>query len=311
MQLYRVASEAGMYPEFALEYLSLLNIDRDANMKTHLTVTALGLCTLLTACGGGGSSGTTPSNNATITGITADRLMYGQQTKFTVAGTGLSNGVTLSSPGCSATGTLAGGSATQQVITCKIAATGSVQFSFLPVGNSTPTTNTQTIPLPQVTMKTSLGDMVLELYPANAPISVNNFLQYVGDNFYTNLVFHRVIKDFVIQGGGFNAALSPVTTRAAIKLESGNGLLNARGTLAMARTNVADSATSQFFINTVNNTNLDATSPGVNGYAVFGKVVTGLDVMDKISIVPTGTASNGLTDVPVTPVLITSATQTQ
>ena len=281
-------------------------------MKTHLTVTALGLCTLLTACGGGGSSTPTPTNNATITGITADRLMYGQQTKFTVVGTGLSNGVTLSSPGCSATGTLAGGSATQQVITCKIAATGSVQFSFLPVGNSTATSNTQTVPLPQVTMKTSLGDMVLELYPANAPISVNNFLQYVGDNFYTNLVYHRVIKDFVIQGGGFNAALSPVTTNAAIKLESGNGLSNVRGTLAMARTNVADSATSQFYINTADNhVALDATTPGVNGYAVFGKVVTGLDVMDKINVVPTGTASNGLTDVPVTPVLITSATQTK
>lgn len=297
---------------FALKYLSLLNIDRDANMKTHLTVTALGLCTLLTACGGGGNSGTTPTNNATITSITADRLMYAQQTRFTVVGTGLASGVTLSSPGCSTTGTVAGGSATQQVITCKIAATGSVQFSFLPVGNSTATINTQTVPLPQVTMKTSLGDLVLELYPTNAPISVNNFLQYVSDNFYTNLLFHRVIKDFVVQGGGFNAALSPVSTSPAIKLESGNGLSNVRGTLAMARTNVADSATSQFFVNTIDNhAALDATTPGVNGYAVFGKVVTGMDVIDKINIVPTGTASNGLTDVPLTPVFITSATQTK
>ena len=282
-------------------------------MKARLPLIALGLCSLLSACGGGGSSTPTPtpSNNATITSINADRLMYGQQTRFTVVGSGLSNGVTLSSPGCSATGTVAGGSATQQVITCRIAATGNVQFSFLPVGNTTATTNNQTVPVPQVTMKTSLGDMVLELYPANAPLSVNNFLQYVGDNFYTNLVFHRVIKDFVVQGGGFNAALTQITPRAAIKLESGNGLSNLRGTLAMARTNVPDSATSQFYINTANNTNLDATSPGVNGYAVFGKVVTGLDVMDKINIVPTGNANNGMTDVPITPVLIISATQTR
>ncbi len=295
---------------FALKYRFFRNLDRDANMKTQLTLTTLALCTFLSACGGGGST-PAATNNATISGISADRMMYGQQTRFTVTGTGLSNGVTLTSTGCSATGTVAGGSATQQVITCKIAATGSVQFSFLPVGNAAATVHTQNVPLPQVTMKTSLGDMVLELYPANAPISVNNFLQYVGDNFYTNLVFHRVIKDFVIQGGGFNAALTQVTTRPAIKLESGNGLSNLRGTLAMARTNVADSATSQFYINTVNNLNLDATAPGVNGYAVFGKVVTGLDVMDKINIVPTGTATNGMADVPVTPVIINSATQTQ
>ncbi|MBC7499546.1 MAG: peptidylprolyl isomerase [Herminiimonas sp.] len=157
-------------------------------------------------------------------------------------------------------------------------------------------------------MKTSLGDTVLELYPNNAPITVNNFLQYVSAGFYTNLIFHRVFPNFVIQGGGFNASLQQAVTRSAIKLEASNGLSNLRGTIAMARTSVADSATSQFFINTVDNVTLD-TSGG--GYAVFGKVVSGLTtVVDKIAAVPTTTV-NGVGDVPVTPVVITSTTQTQ
>lgn len=281
-------------------------------MKNYLTLTALGLCAMLTACGGGGGGSTsTPTDTATITSITADKLMYGRQTKFTVVGTGLGSGVTLTSAGCSNIGTVAGGSATQQVVTCTPSATGTISLSFLPVGNTTATANTQVIPVPRVTMKTSLGDMVMELYPSNAPLSVNNFLQYVNDNFYTNLIFHRVVSNFVIQGGGFNAALTAATPRAAIKLESGNGLSNLRGSVAMARATDPNSATSQFYINTVNNLSLDATTAGVDGYAVFGKVITGLDVMDKISAVPVTNASNGLTNVPVTPVVITSVTQTQ
>ncbi|MES2261520.1 MAG: peptidylprolyl isomerase [Pseudomonadota bacterium] len=164
------------------------------------------------------------------------------------------------------------------------------------------------VPVPQVTMKTTLGDIVLELYPNNAPITVNNFLKYVSADFYSNLIFHRIAKNFVIQGGGFNAALQQQTaTNPAIKLEVPNGLSNLRGTVAMARTSVLDSATSQFFINTVDNVFLD-TSGG--GYAVFGKVVTGLSVADQIAAVPTQTVG-ALTDVPVTPVVINSMKQTQ
>jgi peptidyl-prolyl cis-trans isomerase A (cyclophilin A) len=282
-------------------------------MKNYLALSAIGVCSFLTACGGGGGTTPTPTptNNATITSITPDKLMYGQQTRFTVVGTGLANGVTLTSNGCSATGSVAGGSATQQVITCKIAATGSVNFNFLPAGNTTATANTQTILEPRVTMKTSLGDMVIELNPTKAPITVNNFLQYVSENFYNNLIFHRVLANFVIQGGGFNVALTEAATRAPIKLESRNGLSNLRGTIAMARTPIADSATGQFYFNTVDNVALDGTVAGFDGYAVFGKIITGLDVMDKIRVVPTRFVNANLDVVPVTPVVITSVTQTQ
>ncbi|MFZ6656073.1 peptidylprolyl isomerase [Undibacterium sp. TJN19] len=169
-----------------------------------------------------------------------------------------------------------------------------------------------TVPLaaqPQVTMVTSQGTIVLELNPAKAPITVDNFLQYVESGFYVNKIFHRVISNFVVQGGGFTTDLQQPATLAAIKLETPNGLSNLRGTVAMARTSDANSATSQFFLNVVDNTSLDGLTSGT-GYAVFGKVVTGLDIMDKIKAVPTTTV-NGMTDVPVTPILINSMIQTQ
>ncbi|MBI3231240.1 MAG: peptidylprolyl isomerase [Burkholderiales bacterium] len=163
----------------------------------------------------------------------------------------------------------------------------------------------QTVPAPQVLMKTTMGDMLIELDPAKAPLSVDNFLQYVHDGFYTNLIFHRVIANFVTQGGGFDANLKQVTPRAPIKLESANGLSNLRGTIAMARTSEPNSATSQFYFNNFDNLSLDGKVAGVDGYAVFGKLVAGLNVLDAIRVVPT------TSDVPVTPVIITAATQTQ
>ena len=157
-------------------------------------------------------------------------------------------------------------------------------------------------------MVTSKGSVVVELYPTNAPITVANFLQYVTDGFYKDKIFHRVINNFVIQGGGFDAQLSLAVNRPPIALEVCNGLTNTRGTIAMARTSVLNSATSQFFVNVVDNTSLD-TSGG--GYAVFGKVVSGMDVVDLIKAVPTQTVNGFGSDVPVTPITITSATRTQ
>ncbi|MFC7410532.1 peptidylprolyl isomerase [Hydrogenophaga atypica] len=159
--------------------------------------------------------------------------------------------------------------------------------------------------LPKVKLSTSLGDIVLELNAEKAPKTVENFLQYVKDGHYDGLVFHRVIPGFMIQGGGFSADMQQKATRTPIVLEATNGLKNERGTIAMARTNVPDSATSQFFINVVDNAMLNATGPG-NGYAVFGKVTAGMDVVDKIRAVPTG--SRGMhRDVPTTPVTILKA----
>ena len=139
-------------------------------------------------------------------------------------------------------------------------------------------------------MKTNIGEIKLELYPDKAPVTVENFVSYVKDNFFNGLIFHRVINGFMIQGGGFDENLRQKETKAPIKIESDNGLKNDRGTIAMARTNDPNSATSQFFINLVDNNFLNFRSPDVTGYgyAVFGKVTDGMDVVDKIATVPTG-----------------------
>ena len=159
----------------------------------------------------------------------------------------------------------------------------------------------------KVKLATSAGDIIVELEPEKAPKSVANFLQDVKSGFYDGTVFHRVIADFMIQGGGFTDDLSRKPTLAPIALESRNGLSNRRGTVAMARTSVPDSATSQFFINVADNSWLDAAnSPDGSGYAVFGRVVAGMDVVDRIRNTPTTTRA-GMGDVPVTAVVIKKA----
>src|SRR5205085_7288857 len=148
-------------------------------------------------------------------------------------------------------------------------------------------------------METSHGTITIELEDDKAPITVKNFLAYVDEGFYNGTIFHRVIPNFMIQGGGFEPGMKQKNVKAAIKNESTNGLSNKRGTLAMARTNVADSATSQFFINVKDNDFLDrAQAQDGVGYCVFGKVVDGLDVVDKIKAVKTGN-KGGHGDVPV------------
>ncbi len=157
-----------------------------------------------------------------------------------------------------------------------------------------------------VRIETSLGDFTLELDAEKAPVSVANFLAYVDDGFFDGLIFHRVIPGFMIQGGGFAPDMKQKKNGAPIKNEAANGLANSRGTIAMARTNVVDSATSQFFINLKDNDFLDHQGPANFGYAVFGKVVEGLDTIDRIAKERTGN-KGGHDDVPVTPVVIKSA----
>jgi peptidyl-prolyl cis-trans isomerase A (cyclophilin A) len=160
----------------------------------------------------------------------------------------------------------------------------------------------------KVKLATTMGDIVIELDAAKAPKSVENFLAYVKAGHYDGTVFHRVMDNFMIQGGGFDAGMQQKPTRNPIPLESRNGLKNDRGTVAMARTNIPDSATAQFFINLKNNDFLNANaSPEPNGYAVFGKVVSGMEVVDKIRAVPTGN-KGGHQNVPLEPVTIKSAT---
>jgi peptidyl-prolyl cis-trans isomerase A (cyclophilin A) len=162
---------------------------------------------------------------------------------------------------------------------------------------------------PVVLLETSMGNIRIELYPDKAPISVKNFLQYVEEGYYDGLVFHRVIKGFMIQGGGFTKDMKPRNPgHPPVRNEAGNGLVNDRGTVALARTNVVDSATSQFFINTVNNDFLNHVNdtPRGFGYAVFGRVIEGMDVVDRIQEVPTGNAGM-FQDVPREPVVIKKA----
>jgi len=157
-----------------------------------------------------------------------------------------------------------------------------------------------------VKFETSLGDFVIELFAEKAPVTVENFLQYVDDGHFDGTVFHRVIPGFVIQGGGMTEDMSQKRTRAPIRNEATNGLRNLRGTLSMARTNEVDSATSQFFVNLADNAFLDHQGPRNYGYAVFGKVVEGMDVVDAIARVKTG-RRRGHDDVPVEPVTVVSA----
>jgi len=159
---------------------------------------------------------------------------------------------------------------------------------------------------PRVKFTTNMGEFVVELEPAKAPKTVENFLQYVADKHYEGTVFHRVIDGFMIQGGGFTADMQQKANRAPIPLEAKNGLKNDRYTVAMARTGNPNSATSQFYINVANNDMLNAPQPDGHGYAVFGQVVQGQAVIDKIRTVPTG--NRGMhQNVPTSAITITSA----
>jgi cyclophilin family peptidyl-prolyl cis-trans isomerase len=161
---------------------------------------------------------------------------------------------------------------------------------------------------PKVELRTTLGTIVIDLYPENAPKTVENFLQYVKDGFYDGTIFHRVIPGFMTQGGGFTRNLQQKPTRPAIRNEAGNGLRNAIGTVAMARTKDPHSATAQFFINVADNDFLDFKSPDENGYGytVFGRVSSGMDVVQKMVQVPTATMGPHQ-NVPRTPIVIERA----
>ena len=167
--------------------------------------------------------------------------------------------------------------------------------------------NVQAQDAPKVKLATSLGDIVVQLDAAKAPKTVENFLAYVNSKHYDGTVFHRVMNGFMIQGGGFTADMQQKPTKAPIALEAKNGLKNDTYTIAMARTGNPDSATSQFFINVKDNAMLNAPSPDGHGYAVFGKVVEGTAVVDKIKAVATGNKGPHQ-NVPSTPITINSAT---
>ena len=257
--------------------------------------------------------GLTPNMTPSIT-ITPGRLIYGLESTFSVTGSNLDQAITVTASGaCSVLTEKAGGTSSSRTFSCVPSSIGPLSISVTTPTGSVLQQSTMTIPRPVVTMVTSSGTIVIELQPEKAPLTVNNFLQYVHDGFYINTIFHRVVSGFVIQGGGQSADGTPKTFRPPIKLEApyATGLSNTQGTIAMARTSSLTSATSQFFINTVDNkASLDTpllTSTGYGyGYAVFGYVSQGMDVVKAIETVATDSNS-----VPVAMVTIVLATQTQ
>lgn len=272
---------------------------------------------MVTLAGCGGSSGvgvtgvvTTPV--VTVSAITASKLMYNLSSSITVEGTNLDQGISVAASGaCSSMVELTGGTSTNRVYSCTPATVGSLNVNVSDKNNTILKSATFTVPNPQVTMLTAKGTIVVELDPAKAPITVKNFLGYVQEKFYDSTLFHRIVPGFVIQGGGYSTSGELKTTHSAIALEAPTvtGLTNSAGTIAMARGTDLNSATSQFFINTVDNNtstgnNLDA--PAGQGYAVFGKVVTGMDVVKLIESTPIVDPSQ-----PSSFIAVTSMTQTK
>jgi cyclophilin family peptidyl-prolyl cis-trans isomerase len=249
-----------------------------------------------------------------VTQIEASNLKYGQTAVLTLSGDPQNSSIKVSGDKCTGMTLDAVSTAATRTARCTVTGTGDLKFTVTNTsGGTTFYTQTVSVPQPQVTLVTSLGTVVMELNPTAAPISVKNFLSYVNQSpsFYKDTLFHRVISGFMAQGGGFTTGMVQKTgLSAAITLESQNGLQNVRGSVAMARTPEANSATAQFFVNLVDNAFLNYASANSPGYAVFGKVVSGMDVIDQMATKPTQTV-NGNQNVPVTDITITSATQTQ
>lgn len=260
---------------------------------------------ILSACGGG-ASGFPP----VVTGFKVQTAQYSRTAVFYIGGNDLRSTMTADAgDACTNPSFSSSSSTTLLVLNCTVAKVGDFSLTLKDAAGNVVYQTTVTVPKPQVTVATSSGDITLELDPGAAPITVNNFLGYVRSGYYTNTLFHRVIANFMIQGGGYTTGMVKKSGQTApITLESNNGLSNLRGTIAMARTSDPNSATSEFFINQVDNTFLDYKNAANPGYAVFGKVLQGMDVVDTIIAQPTG-ALNGFADVPLTDVTIKSVTQ--
>lgn len=277
---------------------------------------ALAVAVAITAACGGGDHDGEPAVN----GMSAASAAYGSETVWIVSGLNLDRGIalTITSGTCDGLTEFDGGNAFQRRYSCRPQSLGDLVAQVSDAGGRRIASLRVVIPPPVVRFTLDQGTIELELDPVAAPVTVQNFLDYVNEGFYDNTLFHRVIAGFVIQGGGYlhdpddpdspdPEYLEP--ERPAIVLESQNGLSNLRGTVAMARTAEPDSATSQFFINVADNTALDYRSEQQPGYAVFGRVTAGLELVDAISVVPTRSVSPVLLDLPVTDVVVTEVRQ--
>lgn len=268
--------------------------------------TLFALTCLLSACGGSNSF---PS---VVTGVKVQSAQYGKTATIYLGGKDLRSNLLVDTSGACTNPTFASNSNTDTlVLNCVVAKTGDFSLVVQTAEGAAIYSTTLNVPLPQVALITAKGSITVELDPALAPISTNNFLSYVNKGFYRSTLFHRVIPNFVVQGGGYTTGMVKKTEQSApIELESNKGLSNMRGSLAMARTNLPNSATSEFYINLVNNLSLDYKNAANPGYAVFGKVVQGMDVVDAIAAEPTGVVG-GFSDVPLSEIALSLALQTK
>jgi cyclophilin family peptidyl-prolyl cis-trans isomerase len=276
------------------------------SLAIHKIILAATIGVLVSACGGGGTTDFPP----VVTAFKAQTLLYSRSAVIYIGGNDLRSNMTVDTGGACTNPSFASSSSTSLlVLNCTVVKLGDMAFTLKDANGNVAYQTTLTVPKPQVTLATSSGNVTLELDPTAAPITVTNFLNYVHSGYYTSTLFHRVIAGFVVQGGGYTTGpVKKAGQSAPITLESNNGLSNVRGTIAMARTSDPNSATSEFFINVVNNTFLDYTNAASPGYAVFGTVLQGMDVVDAIAKQATGPI-NGFSDVPLTDVTITSASQ--
>lgn len=264
-----------------------------------------GLAALLTACGGGAND-----FKPAITAVKPQSLRYSQTATVQIGGQHLRNSIVADTGGACTNPSYGSGSTTELlVLNCTVERVGDMLLTLRSASGEVLHQTILSVPKPQVVVVTDAGNLTMELEAAAAPASVRNFLGYVGRNYYSGTLFHRVIAGFVVQGGGYTTGMVQKPGQVApIALESQNGLTNARGTLAMARTSVPDSATSEFFINLVDNTSLNYQSAASPGYAVFGRVISGMEVVDGIATRATGTV-NGFNDVPLVDVSMTLVLQ--
>lgn len=282
-------------------------IDRQVIRRT-LACTAAAL--LVSACGGGGGS------TVSVTNLVASGLAYGRTLTVSANGSGLSNGeltMTIDSGSCTGLARTAGSNDAQAQFTCRIDSIGRIT-AVLRLGASAELARVSAdVPTPlvsfSVTDGTRTGTVVVELDPIAAPLTSRNFIDYVITGFYNQTIIHRVLPGRIVQGGGYTAdRIIKAPLFAPIPLESLNGLKNLRGTIAMARSDLPDSATSQFYFNAIDNPAFDADGAG-SGYAVFGRVTTGLDVIDVMSRVPLLTLSNEFSSIPATQITVTAVVQ--
>ena len=275
----------GIYSHFKLTFLFILSC-------------------LLTGCGASGDF------SPVVTGVKVQTAQYGKLATIYIGGKELRSSLNIDTAGACINPTFAINSTTETlVLNCVVSKTGNFPLVVQSAEGVAIYSTTLNIPMPQVALITSKGSITLELDPMVAPLSTNNFLSYVSKGFYKNTLFHRVIPNFVIQGGGYTTSMAKMTGQsAAIELETNKGLSNLRGTLAMARTNLANSATTEFYINLVDNLSLDYKNAASPGYAVFGKVVLGMDVVDAIAAERTGIAG-GFSDVPLSDIMLNLALQ--